>query len=144
MTGYNHVMPKTKTIATRATPAFADLFVAVCKQSGVEPSTILRTLLEDLLVSKGFELPIDPKVAKAKAAIAKPAPAKPKGKAPKEENALAREVRAILAAPSPMHDGLTLDERQKADEAMLSPAARARFAEVRAGRKIRAGRKVSS
>lgn len=119
--GYNERMPKTKVIATRATPAFADLFVAVCKKSGVEPSTILRTLLEDMLVAKGYELPIDPKVAKAKAVIANPA--KGKAKAPKEENELARE------------------EREKAEQAMLSPAAKKRFAEVRAGRKIRGGRK---
>lgn len=133
--GYNERMPKTKVIATRATPAFADLFVAVCKKSGVEPSTILRTLLEDMLVAKGYELPIDPKVAKAKAVIAKPA--KGKAKAPKEENELAR----VLAAPSPMLDGLTIEEREKAEQAMLSPAAKKRFAEVRAGRKIRGGRK---
>lgn len=123
-------MSKTKVIATRATPAFADLFVAVCKKSGVEPSTIIRTLLEDLLVAKGYELPLEPKVAKAKAAIAA-----------KEENELAREIRAVLAAPSPMLDGLTIEEREKAEQAMLSPAAKKRFAEVRAGRKIRGGRK---
>jgi antitoxin component of RelBE/YafQ-DinJ toxin-antitoxin module len=119
-------MPKSTTIGARTTPEFAKLFLRACKEAGVEPSSIVRTLLEDLLIAKGYELPIDPKVAKARAAIAKPA--KPKA----EDGELAREIRAVLAAPSPMTDGLTFDERQKAEAAMLSPAAKKRFAEVRA------------
>lgn len=106
------------------------MFIAACKSRGVEPSLVIRGLLEAFLTAQGVELPAPPAQAELRRALRRrPQPIPPPP--------WLGEIHAVLSAPSPLADGLTITERQAAAEAKLSPDAKRRFARVRAGRKVR-------